>query len=278
MAAAAARFVIAARNPPSVPQCSYKGLRGVCPRTRKRHHVSAMNPKKVAAQQAIRLVQPRTRLGLGAGSTIAYLVELLSEAIDGGLDVEIFTSSDQTGALLSSKEIPVQATASTAGIDLYFDGCDQLDHRLNALKSGGGIHTSEKLLAAMADQFVLIGDTSKYVPQLDARFPVVIEALPDALGFVTHQVQERYHDASITLRRDARNQPIRTKYGNVLVDLRFQRLPELADINPSLESIVGVVETSLFYQMAHKAILAETEAEPEGTGGVRIIERPPETH
>ena len=225
-----------------------------------------MDPKKIAAQEAAKWVEPRTRIGLGAGSTIAYVVDFLADAIDRGLEIEIFTSSEQTAAVLQSKKIPVQDTGSAAHLHLYFDGCDQFDHQLNALKSGGGIHTSEKLLAAMADLFVLIGDASKYVPQLDTRFPVVVELLPESQAFVTRQLNQHYPEATVTLRRDEYRRPIATTRGNLLADISFKQLPELASINPLLKSIPGVVETSLFYGMARKAIIA-------GDDGVKILDR-----
>ena len=75
----------------------------------------------------------------------------------------------------------VQPIAAFKSIDIYFDGCDQLDSELNALKIGGGIHTQEKLLASMANEFILIGDESKLVQNFDNRFPVVIELLPQAV-------------------------------------------------------------------------------------------------
>jgi ribose 5-phosphate isomerase A len=64
--------------------------------------------------------------------------------------------------------------------------------QLNALKSGGGIHTHEKLLASMADRFVIIGDDSKYTERFSERFPLVIEVIPEALYFVPAQVQKLY--------------------------------------------------------------------------------------
>ena len=67
---------------------------------------------------------------------------------------------------------------------MYFDGCDQFDKDLNALKSGGGIHTMEKLFASMAKEFILVGDDSKYAEQLTTTFPLVLEVLPQAMSFI----------------------------------------------------------------------------------------------
>ena len=77
-------------------------------------------------------------------------------------------------------------------IDIYFDGCDQFDNQLNALKSGGGIHTQEKLLASMAKQFVLVGDETKRVDSFDVKFPLVIEMLPQSLLYVPFKIEKLF--------------------------------------------------------------------------------------
>jgi len=177
-----------------------------------------MDPKKRAAEEAVTLIQPGTKVGLGDGSTIAHLVDLVAGAVSEGLLVEVYSSSPRTAALLASKKIPVEDTGATARVDLYIDGCDQLDHQLNALKSGGGIHTDEKLLAAMADVFVLLGDASKYVPRLDTRFPVVTELLPEASAFVLSRVRRHYPASTAALRRDEHGNPRTTRHGNYLAE------------------------------------------------------------
>jgi len=106
--------------------------------------VKNMDPKKLAALEAVKLIEPDTKVGLGAGSTIAHLTDFLAKKIEEGLRVEIFTSSDETAARLSAKGIPVSDIGRVTRLHVYLDGCDQFDRRLNALKSGGGIHTSEK--------------------------------------------------------------------------------------------------------------------------------------
>ncbi|WP_394832967.1 ribose 5-phosphate isomerase A [Pendulispora rubella] len=221
-----------------------------------------MDLKKIAAEKARELIEPGTKVGLGAGSTIAYLVELLAAKPVQG--VEFYTSADPTAALLRAKGIPVHDTANVARLDLYLDGCDQLDRELNALKSGGGIHTSEKLLACMADVFVLIGDTSKLVDRLDTRYPITLEVLPEAVEHVRAQCLRAFPTSRIEVRRDAGGKPLVTKHGHWLADVRFGEMPELAAANQVLKFTAGVVETSLFYRIARKAILA-------GPDGITVL-------
>jgi ribose 5-phosphate isomerase A len=111
-----------------------------------------MDLKKAAAQKAITFIKDKSTVGLGAGSTIAHIVELLVTEKKTGLEVNLFTSSFSTNQLLLKNGFPVQPVDSITELDIYIDGCDQLDRDLNALKSGGGIYTREKLLASMAYQ------------------------------------------------------------------------------------------------------------------------------
>ena len=137
-----------------------------------------MDFKKNAAKKAITFIQEKNIVALGAGSTVACMVDLLAAAINEGLDIKVLTSSFTTRHLLLAKGFDVESICDFAHVDIYLDGCDQLDRHLNALKSGGGIHTHEKLLASMATLFLLVGDESKYSEHFDDRFPLVIEFLP----------------------------------------------------------------------------------------------------
>ena len=225
-----------------------------------------MDLKKEAAAKAITLIRDNSIVGLGAGSTIAHAVEFLKKEVENDLQVKFVTSSFSTNQLLLKNKLTVLQASSLSKIDIYFDGCDQLDKELNALKSGGGIHTQEKLLASMADQFVLIGDEAKLVDKFNDRFPVVIELLPEAAAFVPAKILNLFPGANSSFRiSDKKDGLVITDNGNYLLDLWFQTWPELATINPVLKTVTGVVETSLFYRMAHKAIIA-------GKDGVKVLQ------
>src|SRR4051812_28987638 len=106
-----------------------------------------MDLKKEAALKAATYVTDESIVGLGAGATISYLAEALQTRLSEGLRIQFVTSSFSTLRLLLQKKLPVQPINSLTQIDVYFDGCDQLNRQLHALKSGGGIHTQEKLAA-----------------------------------------------------------------------------------------------------------------------------------
>lgn len=219
-----------------------------------------MDPKKQAAKHAIAFISNRSMVGLGAGSTIAYLVEFLMLEIERGLELKFVTSSASTLQLLLQNKLSIQPPEYVEEIDVYFDGCDQVDEQLNALKSGGGIHTHEKLLASMAQEFIVLADESKYVSRFNEKFPLVIEVLPQAIHFVPRQIQKIFNGVKILMRGgDKKDGPVVTVNGNYLVDIWFDRWPELLEINPLCKNIPGLVETSLFYRVAHKAVIANEE-------------------
>jgi ribose 5-phosphate isomerase A len=225
--------------------------------------------KQVAAKAALDFIQPGYTVGLGAGATIAHLVNYLKndERLLNGITT--VTSSFNTGQLLEENGFRVKHIGAVSQLDIYFDGCDQFDRQLNALKSGGGIHTREKLLAAMAHRFILVGDGAKYVAQLHTTFPVVIEVIPEAVPFVMAQVSKLFSPAKPVIRLGAKKDgAVITENGNLLIDIWFPAFPLLESLNRRLKEIPGVLETSLFYDMAHAAIVA-------GKKGVEIIRKDP---
>ncbi|SEW54031.1 ribose-5-phosphate isomerase RpiA [Chitinophaga arvensicola] len=225
--------------------------------------------KQVAAKAALDFIKPGQTIGLGAGSTIAHLVNYLKETDNLFHSITTVTSSFNTQLLLQEHGFNSKQIGEVSKLDIYFDGCDQFDHQLNALKSGGGIHTREKLLAAMADKFILIGDGSKYVAQLYTTFPVVIEVIPEAVPFVMKQLKKVFSPANPVIRlSNKKDGAVITENGNLLIDIWFRSFPLLDSLNHRLKEIPGVLETSLFYNMAHAAIIA-------GKKGVEIIPKDP---
>jgi ribose 5-phosphate isomerase A len=217
-----------------------------------------MDFKKEAARIASTIVEDNTSVGLGDGSTVRLLAEYLIDRLNAGLEIRLYTSSPQTLEFLQRRDVLVNDISGTDTLDIYFDGCDQIDDSLNALKSGSGIHTMEKLLASMAKKFVIIGDDSKFVQRLDPAFPLVLEVLPVAMAYVQRIMLLLYPGCTITVRKspDPENQPVLTRNGNLLLDCWFREWPDLEMIQIKCKKITGVIEISLFYQMVNEAIIA----------------------
>ena len=227
----------------------------------------AMNDLKLeAAKAALKFIKPYQTIGLGAGSTIAHLVTLVAADDELAASVTFTSSSFKTTGLLAQNGLKVTAPALLSNLDIYFDGCDQFDHQLNALKSGGGIHTTEKILASMANEFILIGDAGKYADKLDTTYPLVIEVLPAALQIVLKRLAADFQGAKINQRMSTQKDgAVVSDNGNMLVDIFFRELLPLQELNTQIKMLPGVVEHSLFYRMATKAIIA-------GEDGTRVIE------
>jgi ribose 5-phosphate isomerase A len=213
--------------------------------------------KKEAAKAALQFIKKDSVIGVGAGSTIKYLIGFIKEDPALTASIKVLTSSFTTKMLLKQHGFTVQDTVGTHRIDVYFDGCDQFDRELNAFKSGGGIHTREKVLAAMANEFIIVGDESKYVEKLDATYPLVIEVIPEAVSFVFSRLKEIFTSADIVIRvSDKKDGAVITENGNYLIEMSFKDLPQLDFLNYKVLGIAGVLEHSLFYNMAHKAVIA----------------------
>lgn len=220
-----------------------------------------------AAKEALKLIRPGSTIGFGAGSTMANLIGLIKgdEALAASLIT--LTSSFTTRRLLLQEGFAVREMGWVDRVDLYFDGCDQFDRRLSALKSGGGVHTTEKVLASMADEFIIVGDYAKRVERLEPTYPLVLEVIPEALAYVSDRVQRFFNPVRSELRlSNKKDGAVITERGNFLIDCWFDPFPEPAVINDRMAGIPGVLEHSLFYNLAQRAIVA-------GPDGVQYFTR-----
>jgi ribose 5-phosphate isomerase A len=221
--------------------------------------------KLEAAKASLDFMNSGQKIGLGAGSTIFHMIDIIMENTVLAQSLSFVSSSFTTRQYLFEKGIKQQLSSNMEDLDIYFDGCDQFDIELNAFKSGGGIHTSEKIMASCANEFILVGDESKFVEKLNNTHPLVIEILPEALTFVLTKIQMHYPQSVTNIRKATQKDgAIITENGNFIADVRFDEVPELAKLNTTVKMTPGIVEHSLFYRMATKAIIA-------GKLGVRII-------
>lgn len=106
--------------------------------------------KRLCAKAALDLVPDHGIIGLGGGETISYLAEDIKEAEK---DVKVVTPSDHTAQVCKKLGLEIVDTKEVKEIEIAFDGCDQVDSDLDAYKSGGGIHTLEKIIAKMAKEY-----------------------------------------------------------------------------------------------------------------------------
>ncbi len=205
--------------------------------------------KRLCAKEALKLVPDQGKIGLGGGETIAYLAENVKEA---GKHVTVITPSEATREKCLELGLTVDETGKTSKLEIAFDGCDQVDQRLNAYKSAGGIHTQEKIIARMSKEYVLLADETKLVKELGCDIPIVLDIVPEAFGYIKREIQLMGGDVH--------------KRNDHLLEAEFKEVHSLEELDRRLKAMTGVIETSLFYQIATKALIA-------GKDGVKIIEK-----
>jgi ribose 5-phosphate isomerase A len=120
--------------------------------------------KQAAAEGAAALVEDGMLVGLGTGSTVAYLLPALGKR---RLDISCVATSPATEALARAEGLRVGPFEHIDRLDMAIDGADQVDPRGWLVKGGGGAHTREKIVAMAADRFIVIVSSNKLVPLPD---------------------------------------------------------------------------------------------------------------
>jgi ribose 5-phosphate isomerase A len=212
--------------------------------------------KQTCAREALKIIPNHSVIGLGGGSTIGYLIDFLKRA--GDFDVKVVTPSAATKRLCCKSGLRVVPTEMVNHVDIAFDGCDQVDEQLRALKSRGGIHTREKLIASMADDYILLVDESKVVKKLTFDLPVVLELLQDAAAYVKTKVSE-LGGKPVLRQSDAKDGFTISDNGHLLMDVFFSAVDDIEELNAHLKAISGVMDTSLFTGVVTKVLIANRD-------------------
>ncbi len=199
--------------------------------------MDATEKKRAAARAALEFVEPGVTLGVGTGSTVNCLIEMLPE-VRNRVD-RVVSSSKASTRLLQDQGFEVLTLNETGGnIDVYIDGADESNKRLELIKGGGGALTREKVLAGAARRFVCIVDDSKLVGML-GKFPLPIEVLPMAQEFVARRMLKM------------RGQPVWregfiTDNGNHILDVHNLQIANPIDMEARINRIPGVVCVGIF--------------------------------
>ncbi len=224
--------------------------------------------KRDAARAALAEVQNGMRLGLGTGSTATAFVELLGEAVAGGLDVVCVPTSERIAALAGRLSIPLTTLEERPKLDLAIDGADEIGPGLSLIKGGGGALLREKIVATSAKRFVVIADAGKVVAALGA-FPLPIEIVTFGQKATNRKIVAAISGLDIagrlTMRRDEAGELYVTDGGHHIVDAHLTRIPDPAALGAALDAVPGVVEHGLFVGIAKVAYVA-------GADGVQRID------
>lgn len=223
--------------------------------------------KRDAAAEALRLVESGMVLGLGTGSTVYHLVDLLGAALREGRlrDIVGVPTSIRTEQQAVELGIPLVELGARSQLDMTIDGADEVAPNLDLIKGLGAALLREKMVAQASRRLVIISDDSKLVDRLGTKAPLPVEVVDWALD-----AQARFIEglgASPTLRVGTDGTPVRSDNGNVFLDAHFESgLPDPAALEKEFLYRAGVVDTGLFLGMADTAVIA-------GTGGVLTMTR-----
>jgi ribose 5-phosphate isomerase A len=198
--------------------------------------MDAQEKKHCAAKASLEFIEPGVILGVGTGSTVNELIDMLPTVAD-RID-KVVSSSRESTTLLEEKGFEVSTLNEVGDVDIYIDGADEATKRLHLIKGGGGALTREKVIANAARRFVCIVDETKFVGML-GEFPLPLEVLPMAQAFVARNLAK------------LRTQPIWregfiTDNGNHILDVHDMHIANPLEMETRLNQIPGIITVGLF--------------------------------
>lgn len=213
--------------------------------------------KRAAAKAAIAYVPEGAIIGVGTGSTADFFIDELV-AIRNRIDAAV-ASSEASASRLKAGGVRVLDLNAIDTLPVYVDGADEITRHLHMIKGGGGALTREKIVSAVAEQFICIADDSKLVAVL-GTFALPIEVIPMARSHVSREVVKLGG-------RPQLRQGFTTDNGNIILDVHGLEIAEPIKLETTINQIVGVVTNGLFAMRgADVALLA-------GADGVRTLTR-----
>jgi ribose 5-phosphate isomerase A len=218
--------------------------------------------KLSVARAALEAVEDRlesdTVIGIGTGSTANLFIDelaRLAHRFDGAV-----ASSEASAERLRSHGIPVYDLNAVARIEVYVDGADECNARLELIKGGGAALTREKIVAAVAEEFICIADESKWVDVL-GTFPLPVEVIPMARSHVAREIVKLGGDPIL-------REGVTTDNGNCILDVHNFPIRRPLHVEAQLNGIVGAVCNGIFAQRPADRLLLGTAE------GVRDLRRP----
>ncbi|WP_286265560.1 ribose-5-phosphate isomerase RpiA [Thalassotalea atypica] len=211
--------------------------------------------KKAVGYKAIEFVADDSIVGVGTGSTVNHFIDALAtikDKIRGAV-----SSSEQSTEKLKSYGIEVFDLNSVDVLDVYVDGADEINEHMHMIKGGGAALTREKIVAAVAKEFICIADESKLVGVL-GEFPLPVEVIPMARSYVARELVKLGGDPVY-------RQGVITDNGNVILDVYNLKIINPTELETKINAIVGVVTNGLFANRAANRLLLGT------TSGVKEV-------
>lgn len=214
--------------------------------------------KQEVGRAAAQRVQSHTIVGLGTGSTTAYAIQFIGARLQSGEleDIKGVPTSFQARVLAKKYGIPLTTLDEVDQIHIAIDGADEVDPQKNLIKGGGAAHTQEKIVDSLADQFIVVVDSGKLVDHLGSTFLLPVEVLPMAVTPVMKAISQL--GGKPELRMGVKKAgPVVTDQGNLVVDVKFDRIENPAELEKTLNNLPGVLENGLFVNVADVILVGE---------------------
>ncbi|AMG30129.1 ribose-5-phosphate isomerase RpiA [Grimontia hollisae] len=204
--------------------------------------------KKAAGWAALEYVTKGSIVGVGTGSTVNHFIdalETIKEQIKGAV-----SSSVASTERLEKIGIPVFDANEVDSLDIYVDGADEINPNNEMIKGGGAALTREKIVAAIAKQFICIIDDSKKVDVL-GQFPLPVEVIPMARSYVARELVKLGGDPCY-------REGCITDNGNVILDVHNLKITNAKELEDKINAIPGVVTVGLFANRGADVVLEGT--------------------
>ena len=228
---------------------------------------AADKAKFSAAKRAAGLVQSGMKVGLGTGSTAAWLVQHLGQKTrDEGLLIQAVPTSTRTADLAQKVGIEIITLDEAGWLDLTIDGADEFDAKFALIKGGGGALLQEKIVAMASDRMIVIADADKEVAQLGA-FPLPVEVIPFGMNSTRISIERMlealgYLKAKISTRMEG-DRLFVTDEGNHILDLHMSVINDAKALALALNQLPGVVENGLFIDICSSVIIGHSDGRVE---------------
>jgi len=223
--------------------------------------------KRRAAEKALTHVHSGMVLGLGTGSTVRHLLDLLGDALVSGAltDIVAVPTSVETQERASELGIELIGLADRPALDLTIDGADEVGPGLDLIKGRGGALLREKMVAQASRRVVIIADESKAVEKLGTVSPLPVEVV--SWSWEAHVRFLEGLGAEVSVRARADGKLVESDNGQVFLDCRFpDGIDDPSALEHALASRAGIVESGLFLGIADEALIASQD-------GVRTVRR-----
>jgi ribose 5-phosphate isomerase A len=223
---------------------------------------TATDPVTLMKQQVGKAAADRVKsgsiVGLGTGSTTAYAIQYIGERIQSGelKDIKGIPTSFQAEVLAKKYGVPLTTLDEVDRIDVAIDGADEVDPNKNLIKGGGAAHTREKVVDSLADQFIVVVDSSKLVDKLGSTFLLPVEVLPMAMTPVMRAIAKLGGKPELRMGIKKAG-PVITDQGNFVIDVKFDSIDNPAELEKTLNNLPGVLENGLFVNVTDVVLIGE---------------------